>query len=190
MEDLRHALRSLRKHPGYTAVAVLTLALGIGVSVSLFSMVSAFFLQPLPVTLAERLVIVMQRSAAIDVPYGHSYPDYLDYRKTAGTLTDLAAYMPTPAHVSARGQTPERTWVEIVSPNYFALAGVSPAFGEFPRPDDSATSSAPTVVLSYRYWQRRFGGNPALVGQLITLNVRPFTVLGIAPASFTGLSWA
>ncbi|MGB2714421.1 MAG: ABC transporter permease, partial [Vicinamibacterales bacterium] len=98
--------------------------------------------------------------------------------------------MPTPAHVSARGQTPERTWVEIVSPNYFALAGVAPAFGEFPRPDDSATSSAPTVVLSYRYWQRRFGGNPALVGQLITLNGRPFTVLGIAPASFTGLSWA
>lgn len=190
MNDLRHALRSLRKHPGYSAVAVLTLALGIGVSVSLFSMVSAFFLQPLPVTGAERLVIVMQRSAAIDVPYGHSYPDYLDYRKAARTLTDLAAYMPTPAHVSARGQTPERTWVEIVSPNYFALAGVSPAFGEFPRPDDPGTSSAPSVVLSYRYWQRRFGGNPALVGQLITLNGRPFTVMGIVPASFTGLSWA
>jgi putative ABC transport system permease protein len=126
----------------------------------------------------------------IDVPYGHSYPDYLDYRKAAGTLTDLAAYTPTPAHVSARGQTPERTWVEIVSPNYFALAHVSPAFGQFPNPDDPGTASAPAVVLSYRYWQRRFGGNPTVVGQLITLNGRPFTVMGIAPASFTGLSWA
>ena len=188
--DLRHAVRSLRKNPGYTAVAVLTLALGIGVSISLFSMVSAFFLQPLPVLGADRLVIVMQRSAVIDVPYGHSYPDYLDYREASRTLADLAAYMPTPAHVSARGQPPERTWLEIVSPNYFALAGVSPAFGEFPRPDDLGTSSAPAVVLSYRYWQRRFGGDPALVGQLITVNGRPFTVMGIAPASFTGLSWA
>jgi predicted permease len=190
LNDFRHAFRTLRKHPGFTTVAVLTLALGIGVSVGLFSMVSAFFLQPLPVADAERLVIVMQRSAAIDVPYGHSYPDYLDYRKGARTLADLAAYMPTPAHVSARGQTPERTWVEIVSPNYFALAGVSPAFGEFPRPDDPGTSSAPAVVLSYRYWQRRFGGNPALIGQLITINGRPFTVQAIAPATFTGLSWA
>ena len=190
MNDLRHAWRSLRKHRTYSAVAVLTLALGIGVSISLFSMVSAFFLQPLPVPGAERLALVMQRSGAIDVPYGHSYPDYLDYRAAAGTLTDLAAYMPTPAHVSARGQTPERTWIEVVSPNYFALAGVVPAFGEFPRPDDPATSTAPAVVLSYRYWQRRFGGNPALVGQLITVNGRPFTVIAIAPAGFTGLSWA
>jgi len=191
MDDLRHAFRNLRKHRGFTAVAVLTLALGIGVSTSLFSMVSAFFLQPLPVKDADRLVIVMQRGDVINVPYGHSYPDYLDYRESAATLSDLAAYMPAPAHVSARGQTPERTWVEIVSPNYFALAGVPPAFGEFPRPEEGfGKASAPTVVLSYRYWQRRFGGNPALVGQPITLNGRTFTVMGIAPASFTGLSWA
>jgi predicted permease len=190
MDDLRYALRSLREHPGYTSVAVLTLALGIGVSISVFSIVSAFFLQPLSVPEADRLVIVMQRSAVIEVPYGHSYPDYIDYRAAARSLTDLAAYMPAPAHISARGQTPERTWIEIVSPNYFALARVSPAFGDFPRPDDLGTESAPAVVLSYRYWQRRFGGDPSIVGQLITLNGRPFSVTGIAPATFTGLSWA
>jgi predicted permease len=190
MNDLRHALRSLRKNPGYTAVAVLTLALGIGVSISLFSMVSAFFLQPLSVAGADRLVIVMQRSAVIEVPYGHSYPDYLDYRAAARSLTELAAYMPAPAHIGARGQTPERTWIEVVSPNYFALAGVAPAFGDFPHADDTSTTTTPAVVLSYRYWQRRFGGNPSIVGQLITVNGRPFTVMGIAPASFTGLSWA
>ena len=190
MSDLRHAFRSLRTHPGFTTVAVLTLALGIGVSISLFSIVSAFFLQPLPVAGADRLALVMQRSDAIDVPYGHSYPDYRDYRAATTTLTDLAAYMPTPVHLSARGLTPERTWVEVVSPNYFALAGVSPAFGEFPRPDDSDTSAPPEVVLSYRYWQRRFGGNPALVGQPVMLNGRTFTVSAVAPESFTGLSWA
>ena len=191
MDDLRHAFRSLRKQPGFTAVAVLTLAFGIGVNISLFAMVSAFFLQPLPIKDADRLVLLMQRGDVLNVPYGHSYPDYLDYRRSATLVSDLVAYMPTPVHMSIRGQTPQRTWIEIVSPNYFALADVSPAFGEFPRPDpNDRRGGEPMLVLSYRYWQRRFGGNPAIVGQPITLNGKTFTVIGIAPASFTGLSWA
>jgi predicted permease len=191
MDDLRQAFRSLRKQRGFAAVAVVTLAFGIGVNVSLFSLVSAFFLQPLPVKDAHQLVLVMQRGDAINVPYGHSYPDYRDYRETATVFSDLAAYTPMPAHLSAQGQSPDRTWIEVVSPNYFALAGVSPAFGEFPRPGDSeGKAGAPTVVLSHRYWQRRFGGDPSLVGRPITINGRSFTVLGIAPADFTGLSWA
>ena len=108
--------------------------LGIGVNVSLFFMVSAFFLQPLPVKDAARLVMVMQRGDVIDVPYGHSYPDYLDYRESGVTFSDLVAYMPTPVHLERARADPERTWIEVVSPNYFSLAGVSPAFGEFPRP--------------------------------------------------------
>ena len=190
MDDFRHALRSLFRQPGFSTVAVLTLALGIGVSISLFSMLSAFFLQPLPIGDSDRLVLVMQRGDIINVPYGHSYPDYLDYRDSTSTLADLAAYMPSPAHISARGQSPERTWVEIVSPNYFVLAQVAPAFGEFPKPGDDRGRTAPTVVLSHGYWQRRFGGNPSLVGQAITINGRTFTVSAIAPASFTGVSWA
>jgi len=191
MEDLRHALRSLMRQPGFTVVAVLTLAFGIGVNASLFSLISAFFLQPLPVKDADRLVLVMQRGDVVNVPYGHSYPDYLDYRKASTVLTQLAAYMPTPVHISAQGRAAERTWIEIVSPNYFALAAVAPAFGRFPHPGDpEGKGSAPTVVLSYRYWQRRFGGDPSLVGRALTINGRTFTVSGIAPASFTGLSWA
>src|SRR5688500_758231 len=118
MSDLRHAIRSLLNARGFTAVAVLTLALGIGVNASLFSMVSAFFLQPLPIKDAHQLVLVMQRGDALNVPYGHSYPDYLDYRSASATtgLSDLVAYMPTPVHLSAPGQTPERTWIEVVSP--------------------------------------------------------------------------
>ena len=80
MDDLRHALRSLRREPGFAAVAVITLAFGIGVNVSLFGLLSAFFLRPLGVEDADRLVFVLQRSEAIAVPYGHSYPDYREYR--------------------------------------------------------------------------------------------------------------
>ena len=190
MGDLRLAFRSLRKQPGFTAVAVLTLAFGIGVNASLFSLVNAFFLQPLPVKDADRLVLVMQRSDVINLPYGQSYPDYLDYRRESKTFADLVAYMPMAIHLSARGQTPERTWIEVISPNYFDLAGIAPAFGEFPRAADEKKGQPATIVLSYRYWQRRFGGNPGIVGQPVTLNGRSFTVGGIAPREFAGLAWA
>jgi predicted permease len=191
MDDFSHALRSLRKQPGFAAVAILTLAFGIGVNISLFGMFSAFFLRPLAVKDADRLVMIMQRGDVVSVPYGHSYPDYLDYRSATTAFSELVAFTPQPAHVSARGQTPERTWIEVVSPNYFVLAGVAPAFGQFPRPEEGfGRAGAPTVVLSYAYWQRRFGGDPALVGRPISINGRAFTVSGIAPASFTGLSWA
>lgn len=147
MNDLRQAFRTLRRQPGFTVLAVLTLAVGIGISASFFSILSAFFLQPLPVRDAHQLVLVMQRGDVVNVPYGHSYPDYLDYRRATKTFSDLAAYLPTPVHVSARGQTPERTWIEVTSPNYFAVAGVTPALGAFPRTDrDERTGAAPAVV--------------------------------------------
>ena len=161
LDDLRQAIRSLRKQPGFAAVAILTLAFGIGVNVTIFSLVSGLFLQPLKVKDSDRLVMVMQRGEIINVPYGYSFPDYLDIRKSVSSLTEMAAFMPTAVHLSAKGQTPERTWVEVVSPNYFALAQVSPAFGELLKPGkDEARGGAPTAVLAYRYWQRRFGGNP------------------------------
>jgi predicted permease len=191
MEDLRYALRGLRKHPGFAAVAVVTLAFGIGVNASLFSLVNAFFLQPLPVEESSRLVMVLQRGDVLNVPFGYPYPDYRDFREQTTGFDGLAAYMPTPVHLGAAGQSPERTWIEVVSPNYFALARVRPAYGDFPRPDDAeGTGGAATVVLSHRYWQRRFGGDPALVGSSITLNGKSFTVTGIAPDGFAGLSWA
>jgi predicted permease len=191
MDDLRQSLRALLGQRGFSAVAILTLAFGIAVNVALFGMISAFFFQPLHISNPDGLVIVMQRSDLVNVPYGYSYADYRDYREASATLDDLAAYMPTPVHLAVRGQAPERTWIEVVSPNYFTLAGVSPAFGAFPRPGaDEAAGAPPSAVLSHAYWQRRFGGNPSIVGQPIALNGRSFTVTGIAPERFTGLSWA
>ncbi len=190
MDDLRHSLRGLRRQRGFTAVAILTLAFGIGVNVTLFGMISAFFFQPAPLDDPDALVLVMQRSDLVNIPYGHSYPDYRDYREASKTVRDLAAYMPTPVHLAVRGQAPERTWVEVVSPNYFTLARVSPAVGSLPRPEDEADGAPASVVLSHAYWQRRFGGNPSIVGQPVTLNGRSFTVTGIAPPGFTGVAWA
>ena len=191
LDDFRQALRSIRKQPGFAAAAVLTLAFGIGVNTSIFGIVSALFLQPSRLSNPHELVVVMQKGEIINLPYGLSFPDYLDYRSSAKTLSSLAAFMPMPVHLSVKGQTPERTWIEAVSPNYFALAGVSPAFGELLTPGQGeAKGAAPVVVLAYRYWQRRFGGNPAIVGQPVVLNGQSFTVVGIAPESFTGLSWA
>ncbi len=147
-DDLRLALRSLRKEPGFVAVAILTLALGIGVNTSLFSLVSAIFLQPLSVKDPQDLVVVMQRGDLINVPYGHSYLDYLDFREGTTSFSQLAAYMPTPVHLSAPGQTPERTWIEVVSPNYFALAGVEAHLGQVLRPGEGeGKGAAPTIVL-------------------------------------------
>lgn len=191
IDDLRYALRSLRKQPGFAVVAVLTLAFGIGVNATVFSLVSALFLQPLQVKEPHQLVMLMQRGELIDVPYGHSFPDYLDYRASVTAFSDLVAFLPTPVHLSATGQVPERTWVEVVTPNYFALAGVTPGLGQLLRSGEGeAKGAAPTVVLAHRYWQRRFGGDPSIVGGPITLNGRSFTVIGVAPATFTGLSWA
>jgi predicted permease len=190
-DDLRQALRSISKQPGFTAVAILTLAFGIGVNTTIFSIVSGLFLQPLHAKAPEQLVVVMQRGQIINVPYGYSYPDYLDFRKSVSAFDDMAAFMPTPVHVSTNGQAAERTWIEVVSPNYFELAGVTAAFGELLRAGvGESKGAAPVIVLSHRYWERRFGGNPAIVGQPIKLNGQSFTVIGIAPASFTGLSWA
>ena len=190
MDDIRTAWRALRRDRGFTAVAVLTLAFGIAVNTTVFSLISAFFLQPLSVKEPDRLVLLMQRGDVVNFPYGYSFPDYLDFRQSTTVFSDLAAYTPSPVHISRRGQSPERTWIEVVSPNYFAVAAVAPMFGEFPSHEHEVVGGAPVIVLSYRYWQRRFGGDPSLVGQPITVNGQAFTVIGVAPPTFTGLAWA
>jgi hypothetical protein len=162
LEDLRHALRTLRKQPGFVAVAALTLGFGIGVNASLFGMVSAFFLQPLPVEAPEDLVFVMQKTDLIELPIGHSFPDFRDIREGTPGFEEATAFLPNPVHLSAKGLIPERTWVELVTPSYFRVARVSAARGAL-FGDEHEAGGAPVIVLSHRYWQRRFGGDPEIV---------------------------
>jgi len=191
LHDLRFALRQLVKFPGFTIVAVLTLAFGIGVNTQIFSMVNVFFLQPLAFKDADRLVLVLMRSDVFNMPHGLSFPDFKDLREQTKSLTDLIAYMPSPVHVSAAGQAADRTWMEIVTPNGFTALGVQAALGRTLLPADGENAGAePVAMLSFDYWKNHFGGDPGIVGRTITLNDKPFTVVGVATEGFHGFSWA
>ena len=191
MNDLRYALRMLVKNPGFTAVAVLTLALGISANITIFSMISAFYLQPLPVKQPAQLVLVLQRCDAWKLPHGHSWLDYLDYRERVDVFTDLSAFYMLPVHISIPGGQPERTWIEAVSGNYFSLLGLEAAHGRLFRPGEGwKTGADPVAVLSHGYWQRSFGGDPSVIGKTVQLNGRAFTVIGVAPRTFSSAQWA
>jgi len=189
--DLRFGFRMLLKRPGFTAVAVLTLALGLGANTSIFSIISGFFFEPMPVKGADRLVLVLQRSAIWKLPHGHSWLDYQDYRQRVSGFEDVAAVLFTPVHLSLAGQQPERTWIEGVSGNCFSMLGIQPAYGRTFLPGEGQNPGAdPVIVLSYRFWQRKCGGDPAAVGKSVSVNGRPFTIIGVAPAKFNGAEWA
>jgi predicted permease len=189
--DLRFGLRMLQRSPAFTLTAVVTLALGLSVNVTVFSLVSSLFFQPLPVKDGRDLAMILQRSATWQFPHGHSYPDYLDYRSGVETFTDLIAYFPSPVHLSYEGQQPERTWIELVSGNFFELLGVEATFGQvFNLPPDNRVGDDALIVLDHQYWQRRFGGDRTVVGRTVTLNGHPFIIVGVAPREFQGAEWA
>ena len=189
LSDLKFALRQLAKSPGYTLVVVLTLALGIAVNTNIFGIVGAFFLQPMPVPDADRLTLVLQRSDAWNYPHAISFPDFRDYRARTTSFSDLVAFFPQPMHLSAEGKTPERAWIEVVTPNGFSALGVPAALGRVLVPSDGeAQGGQPVAVLTYRCWQNRFGGDPHVVGQIIQINGHPFTIVGVAREGFQGFT--
>ena len=188
VQDLRFGVRMLVKSPTFTAVAVLTLALGVGANTAVFTFVDALLLRPLAaVTQPDHLVQVGRQYRDKAYLSDASYPDYLDYRDQNTTLTGLAASTPSAFHLSAGGDN-ERIDGELVSSNYFEVLGVSPAYGRLltPAADDTAGAGS-SVVLSHRLWQRRFAGNPAVVGTAVTINGQPFTVIGVTADAFSGI---
>ncbi len=189
-QDLRYGARMLMKNRGFTAVAVFTLALGISANVTIFSMISEYFFQPLPVKDPDQLVLVLQKSAVWDKPHGHSWLDFRDYRERLNVFSDMLAVDMSPAHLSVAGQQPDREWIEMVTGNYFSMLGVEPKLGRlFQREEGEKPGADPIVVLSYDYWQRKFGGDPAAVGKTITINGHPFTIIGVAPETFGSAQW-
>jgi putative ABC transport system permease protein len=191
LQDFRYAMRTLAKQPGYAAIVVLTLAFGIAVNTQIFGLVSTFFLQPLAVRDSNRLTAVLERSAAFNLPHGLSFLDFQDLRAGSKALTDHVAYFVTPAHLSIPGQTPERLWVQAVTPDAFDKLGVTMALGRPLQPSDGEMPpGVPVAVLTHRTWQNRFGGDPAVIGRTLLLNGKPFTIVGVAKPGFDGFSWA
>ena len=185
--DIRYALRALRRSPGFTLAAVLTLALGIGANSTIFSVVSAVLLRPpAQIREPERLVHVFTSDYSGPRYGASSYADYLDFRDGATGVVGLTAFAPSPLNFSTGGAA-SRVWGEEVSGNYFSVLGVAPALGRTFVPDAERTQRAePVAVLSYALWQRAFGADSGVIGREVRVNGYPFTVIGVAPAHFHG----
>jgi predicted permease len=184
--DLSYTLRTLRKNPGFTSVALLTLALGIGVNTSIFSLYNAIALRPIPVKDPSRIVRLFQTTRGESGAGVLSYPQYEDFRDHGTVLAGLAAWAWTGLSMGTSSQS-ENLSAMYVSGNYFDVLGAEVAIGRTFLPEEGRTpGSNPVVVLSYKFWERRFARDPALVGRTILLNGHAFTVVGVAGRSFVG----
>ena len=188
-QDLRYGLRMLRKNPGFTAVAVITLALGIGANTTIFSLADALLLRPFPVVEPSRLVAFQRQQIERPDSYSSfSTPDYQDFGEQSKSLSGLAAYSPVTVSVTLNGEA-LRIDGEIVSGNYFSVLGVKPALGRtFLPEEDQAAGAHPVAVLSADFWHRRFNSDRGIMSRSLTVNGHSFTVIGVAPAGFRGLS--
>src|SRR6266480_842626 len=188
-QDISYGVRTLRKKPGFTFVAIITLALGIGVNAALFSVFDAFVLKPLPLKDPDSLVSLGSRNAQGERHNLVSYRDYLDYRDQNSTFSGVVAWNKVRATLGEAPPTQgddefaegyEYLFGQIVSGNYFATLGAEMSQGRAFQPaDDERPGEHPVVVLSYGFWQRRFESNPSIVGATINLQGQPFKVIGV-----------
>jgi predicted permease len=181
LQDLLFAVRRVRKSPGFAAIAILTLALAVGANTTVFSVLNALILRPLPVERPQELVFLSGGRSR----QTQSFPNYLDFRDRTKTLS-LVATRTAIVALSHAGEN-ARMWGYEVTGNYFQVLGVRPAVGRFFTPaEDQKVGGDPYVVLSYSAWQRRFGGDPGIANQPVKINGLDYTVLGVAPLGFFG----
>ena len=183
LQDLRYAIRTLAKRPGFTLIAVITLALGIGGSTAIFTVVDAALLRGLPYRSPERLYHLWESRPQKEFPQREfSYPDYQDYQQNQ-VCEGIAAYTGGGAIMTGRGE-PERILAPAATANFFSVLGVEPIIGRTFQPGEDKPGAALVTVLSYGMWQRSFGGDKGIIGQSLTLNGDSYTVVGVLPASF------
>jgi predicted permease len=191
LQDLRYSLRMLRKSSGFTTLAVISLALAIGANTTIFTFVNALLFRPPAVGDAGKLLEVMQRNTKESGIFGHlplAYPDYLYYRDHNQVLSGMAAFdgemRPTSWSQAGGG---EMTQIQLVSSNFFAVLGVDPVLGRAFLPEEEQTTAPPVAVLSHSFWLLRLSADPNVLARSLTLNGATFSVVGVAPASFTGI---
>ena len=186
LQDLRYAVRQLRKNAGFTAVVIASLTLGIGANTAIFTLIDALLLRVLPVVEPQQLQLVTVRQ-----PNGTRSFEHAEFRalRTANPVfADIAAYGTTRLNVSIEGLAEPTAEGQLVSGTYFSLLGVGAIVGRTIGPEDDAAPNAhPVAVIGYQYWRRRFGLDPAAVGRTISLSGRPFTIVGVTPPEFFGL---
>ncbi len=186
--DLRYAVRQYRREPGVTLVLLITLALGIGANTGIFSMLNGL-LRPLPVRAPAQLVVIAADTKGDDtgLRFRFSYPALEDFRHQSHSFSDIFAYSPRIGGLMAGGKTTQFTYSAITG-NYFSALGVAPAAGRLLEPGEGESEHAPMLaVLGYSFWQRRFGGDPTIVGQQVRVDGRAATVIGVAAKGFHGV---
>ena len=184
-QNIRYAFRMLRKQPGFSAIAILTLALGIGANTAIFSIVNAVLLRPLPYPDADR-IMVLNESSGPGQDYSVALPDYFDWRKDNTVFEHLAATHKESRNLSGiPGRDPERVSCASVTRNFFSVVGVSPKIGRIFSEDEDKVGAPPVVVISDRLWQRAFNRDPGVLGRSINLHDQNFTVIGVMPPQVT-----
>lgn len=184
LQDIRYGLRMLRKSPGFAAIAVLTLALGIGVSTAIFSVVDTVLLRPLPYRQPDKLVLVTETLPGMSLDeIGVSAGEYQDYRDRNRSFLQVAAYESAGFNLTGAGQ-PLRINAASVSASAFPLLGVSPELGRAFTSEEDRYGSGNVVVLSHALWEHEYSGDPNILGKTVKLDEKPYTVIGVMPASF------
>ena len=184
LQDVRYALRRLRRTPRFAAAAAGTLALGVGGVAGIFALVDSVLLQPLPYPEPERLVVVSHAVPGLGLSEtGQSASTYHHYRASSRTLQDFAVYNENVVDLSDGGE-PERVQIAMVSPSLFATLGVAPAIGRPFGTADTAPGAPVSVIMGHDLWARRYGGDPAIIGRTVELNRAPRVVIGVMPRGF------
>jgi len=185
-QDIQFALRVLRKSPGFTAIAILTLALGIGANSALFSVVNGVLLNPLPFQDPDRLVALYTKT-----PTGNqnsiTYLNFLDWQKNNRSFSSLCAFRSDNFNLTGAGE-PDRLHGHMISAEFFSTLGIQPVLGRTFRPEEDQPGAAPVAILGDALWKRRFGASRDILGKNITLNGKSYTVVGVAQKTITGLS--
>src|SRR5690242_288886 len=176
-QDIRYALRTIRKSPGFSLMVVLTLALGIGATTTMFSVVDRVLLRSLPYPAPEQLVALAESGSDFEL----SYPDYRDWtERSKGLFSNIVAWQSTNAVIGGGGE-PEVLWGDRLSASAAKMLGVTPLLGRAFRPEEELATGERVVMISKRLWQRRFGGDPHVIGRTLTLGGYPFIIIGVLP---------
>jgi predicted permease len=182
-QDLNYGLRMLRKSPGFTLIALLTLAVGIGANTAIFSVVNTVLLRPLPYRDPDRLVMLWQISSIFGSQVGASAPEYHDYREGNHVFSRMGAYASLSFNLTG-GREPQRIKAARVTASLFDVLDVSPMFGRVIAPDEDQAGGPKVVVLGYSLWRDEFGSSPKILGTTINLDAQPYTVIAVMPPSF------
>ena len=181
LNDLRFGMRTLFKNRGFALLAILTLGLGIGANTAIFSVIYGVLLKPLPYTDSDRLVLIRQSAPLIGrADAGVSIKEYFTYRDQASEFEALVEFHQMNFDLLKRGE-PDRVNTGVVSTNFFNVLGIQPILGRSFVPDDDKPGAPAVLIVSHSYWQRKFGGDRNIVGQVFEMNDRPHTVVGVLP---------